>query len=133
MKFLPDWRRPEERDDIFWIEDDSKHEHENIHSRPVDTDSRETWITENITDPPEKGWSDIDFAVYTSEIPRNTVDLRPADPEDVVWIDDDSHGEPISRIFSSEPSASKTFAFSYSSFDEDVENEGTYYESTLKV
>ena len=93
----------------------------------------ETWITENINDPPDKGWSDIDIAVYTSEIPRYTVDLRPADPEDVVWIDDDSNGEPISGIFSSEPSASTTFASSSSSFDEEVENEGTYYENTLKV
>ena len=125
MKFFPDWRRPEERDDIFWIEDDSKYEHDNIHSRPLDTESRETWITENINDPPDKGWSDIDFAVDTSEIPRYTVDLISADPEDVVWIDDDSHDEPISGIFSSEPSESITIPSSSLSFDEEAEDEGT--------
>ena len=124
MKFLTDWRRPEERDDILWIEDDFKHE-----NYPLESDSRETWPTENINDPPDKGWGFVDFdsVEHTPDIPEYTTDLRSEDPEDVLWIDDDPpHDETISGIFSSEPSTSIPFtAFSsLVTLTEEVEKEG---------
>ena len=124
MKFLTDWRRPEERDDILWIEDDFKHE-----NNPLDSDSRETWPTENINDPPDKGWGFVDFdsVEHTPEIPEYTTDLRSEDLDEVLWIDDDPpDDETISGIFSSEPSTSIPFTASSSlvTLTEEVESEG---------
>ena len=124
MKFLTDWRRPEERDDILWIEDDFKDE-----NYPLDSDSREIWPNENINDPPDKGWGFVDFdrVEHTPEIPEYTTDLRSEDPEDVLWIDDDPpDDETISGIFSSEPATSIPFTASSSlvTLTEEVESEG---------
>ena len=125
MKFLTDWRRPEDRDDILWIEDDFKDG-----NNPLDSDSRETWPTENINDPPDKGWGFVDFdrAEHTPpEIPEYMTDLISEDPEDVLWIDDDPpHDETISGIFSSEPSTSPPFTASSSlvTLEETMESEG---------
>ena len=124
MKFLTDWRRPEERDDILWIEDDFKHE-----NNPLDFDSRGTWPTENINDPPDKGWGFVDFdsVEHTPEIPEYTTDLRSEDLDEVLWIDDDPpDDETISGIFSSEPSTSIPFTASSSlvTLTEEVESEG---------
>ena len=120
MKFLTDWRRPEERDDILWIEDDFKHE-----NNLLDSVSRETWTK----DPPDIGWGVVDFdrVEHTPEIPEYTTDLRSEDPEDVLWIDDDPpHDETISGIFSSEPATSIPFTASSSlvTLTEEVESEG---------
>ena len=107
MKFLTDWRRPEDRDEILWIEIESMHEYNPI--KPLETDSRETWTTANIDDPPDRGWSISDSAEHTSDMPRYSTDLTSEDPEDVVWIDDDSHDESTSGLFSTKPSTSRPF------------------------
>ena len=124
MKFLTDWRRPEDRDDILWIEDDSKDG-----NNPLVSDSRETWPTEIINDPPDKGWGfvDLDRAENTPEIPKYTTDLISEDPEDVLWIDDDPpHDETLSGIFSSETVTSLPFTASSSlvTLTEEVGSEG---------
>lgn len=132
MKFLTDWRRPEERDDILWIDDDSKHENNNL--GPSDPYSRETWPSENINDdPPDKGWGgSFDSVSHIPEIPKNTIDMRSEDPDDALWIDDDPHDETISETFSSEPSTSFTFTASspLESMEDEVESEG-YFTNTI--
>ena len=126
MKFLTDWRRPEERDDILWIDDDSKHENLNLGSS--DPYSGETWPSENINDPPDKGWDgSFDSVSHVPEITENTIDTRSEDPEDVLWIDDDDpHDETISGTFSSEPLTSIPFTASSTSvtMEDEVESEG---------
>ncbi len=128
MKFLTDWRRPEEREDILWIDDDSKHENNNL--GPLDPSSRETWPSENINDPPDKGWGgSFDPVSHIPEMPKNTIDMRTEDPEDsedALWIDDDPHDETVSGTFSSEPSTSISFTASSTlvTLEDEVESEG---------
>ena len=126
MKFFTDWRRPDERDDILWIDDDS--EHDNLNLGPSDPYSGETWPSENINDPPDKGWDGrFDSVSHVPEIIENTIDTRSEDPEDVLWIDDDDpHDETISGTFSSKPLTSIPFTASSTSvtMEDEVENEG---------
>ena len=102
----------------MWIGDESQHDINIFDTTDSDFDeSSESWLTDNMNVRPDTGGSEEN----DSEKPKTSVDLEPDDPEDVVWIDDYYHNEPVSGTFSSEPSASVTFVQ-----DGDEESEGTY-------
>ena len=81
---FPDWRRPEDREDIVWIGDESQQDKFDI----TDTDfeeSSESWLTDNMNVPPDTGESEgNDSEESISEKPKTSADLLPEDPEDVV-------------------------------------------------